>query len=114
MTRDEIVACAYRAGLRLNELKHACGLIDEEAFRATEERIHRAIELTATVDELMALDDNSLRQKRLRALKPEFDALFESVTHEKVQLDWPASKRSLRLLPLLAAAIRDSLPIRKS
>ena len=113
MTRDEIVACAYRAGLRLNELKHACGLIDDETFNATNDRIQRAIKLTATVDELIALDDKLVRQERLQALKPEFDALFESVTHEKVQLDWPASKRSLRFLPLLAAAIRDSLPIRK-
>ncbi len=111
LTRDEIVACAYRAGLRLNELKHACGLISEDVFRATEDRIQRAIKLTAAVDELMALDNESLRHERLRSLKPEFDALFDSVTHEKVQLDWPASKRNLRFLPLLAAAIRDSLPI---
>ena len=109
LTRDDIVECAYQAGLRLNELKHECGLIDETSYRRTEARITRAMELTAAVDELMTLDDLTLRQERLMTVKPEFDALFESVTHEKVQLDWPARKRNLRLLPLLWATLLDSL-----
>jgi len=109
LTRDDIVACAYQAGLRLNDLKHECGLVDEAIYQRTEARITRAMELTAAVDELMKLENPTLRQERLLALKPEFDALFQSVTHEKVQLDWPAGKRNLRLLPLMIAAIGDSV-----
>ncbi len=113
MTRDEIVACTYQAGLRLNKLKNECGLIDEQAFKRTEDRIKRAIELTKTVDRIMAVNDETVRQEQLMQLKPEFDALFNSVINEKVQLDWPAAKRSLRILSLTKAAIVDSLNIRR-
>ena len=109
LTRDDIVECAYQAGLRLNELKHECGLVDEAIYQRTEARITRAMELTAAVDELMTLENPTLRQERLLTLKPEFETLYQSVTHEKVQLDWPAGKRNLRLLPLLWAALLDSL-----
>jgi B12-binding domain/radical SAM domain protein len=113
MTRDEIVDCAYQAGLRMNELKLKCGLIDEQQFKRTEERIKLAIDLTAAVDTILELSDETVQQERLMQLKPEFDTLFNSVINEKVQLDWPAEKRSLRILPLLKLAIRDSLAMRR-
>ncbi|MBN1761606.1 MAG: TIGR04190 family B12-binding domain/radical SAM domain protein [Methanomicrobia archaeon] len=113
MTRDEIVDCAYQAGLRMNELKRNCGLIDEQLFKKTETRITLAINLTTAVDEILALNDASARQERLMDLKPEFDTLFNSVINEKVQLDWPAAKRGLRILPLLKLALLDSLTMRR-
>jgi hypothetical protein len=113
MTRDEIVECTYQAGLRMNELKRNCGLIDEQLFKRTEERIKLAINLTAAVDEILTRNDESARQARLKDLKPGFDTLFNSVINEKVQLDWPAAKRGLRILPLLKLALLDSLPLRR-
>ena len=113
MTRDEIVDCTYQAGLRMNQLKQEYGLIGEQEFKRTEERIRRAIDLTKTVDKIIAIDDETVQQERLMHLKPEFDTLINSVINEKVQLDWPAEKRNLRFLPLLWAAIADSLNIRR-
>ena len=113
MTRDEIVDCAYQAGLKLNELKRECGLIDEQAFKRTEERIKRAIELTVTVDEIMELNDETIRRERLMQLKPEFDTMLDSVIHDKVQLDWPATKRNLKILSILKATIVESLKMRR-
>jgi B12-binding domain/radical SAM domain protein len=112
MTRDEIVDCTYQAGLRMNKLKMECGMIDDQAFKRTEERIKRAIELTATVDEIMEINDETVQQERLMQLKPEFDTMLDSVIHEKAQLDWPAGKRNLRFFPLLKAMIVESLNIR--
>ena len=113
MTRDEIVDCTYQAGLRMNKLKLECGMIDDQSFKRTEERIKRAIELTATVDEIMELKDENVQQERLMQLKPEFDTMLNSVIHEKVQLDWPAAKRNLRVFPLLKAMIVESLNLRR-
>lgn len=113
MTRDEIVDCTYQAGLRMNKLKLECGLIDYQVFKRTEERIKRAIELTATVDEIMEINDENVQQERLMQLKPEFDTILNSVIHEKMQLDWPAAKRNLRFFPLLKAMIAESLNLRR-
>ncbi|MHC1611123.1 MAG: TIGR04190 family B12-binding domain/radical SAM domain protein [Candidatus Methanospirareceae archaeon] len=111
MTRDEIVECTYQAGLRLNELKLECGLIDEQTFNRTEERIKRAIELTAAVDEIMKMNDEKIRRERLMELKPEFDTMLDSIIHDKVQLDWPAAKRNLKILSILKAMMVESLKI---
>lgn len=105
MTRDDIENCTYQAGLRMNELKQECGLIAEAEYKRTEERIKHARALSKAVDEIMELNDEAVKQERLMQLKPEFDSLFNSVINEKVQLDWPAERRNLRLLPLIKAAI---------
>jgi B12-binding domain/radical SAM domain protein len=109
MTRDEIVECTYQAGLRLNKLKMECGLIDYTSFKNTEERIKLAAELTAAVDEIRATNDETVQHERLMELKPVFDTMLNSVINEKVQMGWPAAKRNLRFLPLIKAAIVESL-----
>jgi len=112
MTRDEIADCTYTAGLKLNKLKREYGLVDEPAYKRTEERIKRAIYLTAIVDEILEMNDENAIQEQLMRLKPEFDTMLNSVMHEKVQLDWPAAKRNLRVFPLLKAMIVESLNLR--
>jgi hypothetical protein len=109
MTRDEIVECTYQAGLRLNKLKMECGLIDYTSFKNTEERIKLAAELTTEIDEIRAINDETVQHERLMQLKPDFDTLLNSVINEKMQMSWPAAKRNLRFLPLIKAAIVESL-----
>jgi len=113
MTRDQIVECTYQAGLRLNKLKVECGLIDSTSYKNTEERIKLAIKLTTAIDEIMAIDDQTIRQERLMHLKPVFDTMLNSVINEKMHMGWPAAKRNLRFLPLLKAAIVESLHKRR-
>ncbi|RZN44030.1 MAG: TIGR04190 family B12-binding domain/radical SAM domain protein [Methanophagales archaeon ANME-1-THS] len=113
MTRDRIVECTYQAGLRLNKLKLECGLIDDTAFKNTEERITRAAELTARVDEIRTIDDEMVQRERLLELKPMFDTLLNAVINEKMQMSWPAAKRNLRFLPLIKAAIVESMGIQR-
>ncbi|RLG34089.1 TIGR04190 family B12-binding domain/radical SAM domain protein [Methanosarcinales archaeon] len=107
MSRDEIVDCTYRAGMHLNRLKAEYGVIDQEIFRSTEERIKLAIELTHRIDEIMKLDDQKERQKELNALKPELDMMLDYVINEKVHMEWPASKKNLKLFNLAKAAISE-------
>jgi B12-binding domain/radical SAM domain protein len=113
MTRDEIVDCTYRAGLGLNKLKMECGLIDHTSFKRTEERIKLAIELTTVIDKIKEINDESAQRERLMHLKPVFDMMLNAVINEKVQMSWPAEKRNLRFLPLIKAAIVESLGIQR-
>lgn len=109
MTRDDIVDCTYRAGLRLNKLKMECGLIDYNSFKRTEERIKLAIDLTTIIDRVKEINDETVQRERLMQLKPEFDTLLNSVINEKMHMGWPAAKRNLRIFPLLKAAIVEYL-----
>lgn len=113
MTRDELVECTYRAGLRLNKLKLECGVIDHTTYKKTEERIKLAAALTAEVDEIRAMEDGTAQQERLMRLKPLFDSMLNSVINEKVQMEWPAVRRNVRLLPLMIAAVSDTLRSRR-
>ncbi len=107
MTRDEIVDCTYKAGLKLNTLKVEYGLIDWDSFKSTEERIKLAVDLTSEIDEINEINDTSARQKRLMQLKPKFDTMLNSVINEKMHMEWPAAKRNLKIFYLLKAAIAE-------
>ncbi len=109
MTRDEIVDCTYRAGLRLNSLKADCGLIDHDSFRAREERIKLAIELTNAIDEIEKIKPADVRRERLMQLKSELDMMFNSVINEKRSMGWPATKRNLRIFNIFKAMIGEYL-----
>jgi len=109
MTRDEIVDCTYQAGLKLNTLKAEYGLIDPDSFKATEERIKLAIDLTTAIDKISEVNDFAARHERLMHLKPKLDTMLNSVINEKRDMEWPAAKRNLRIFYLLKAAIAEYL-----
>ncbi len=107
MTRNEIVDCSYKAGLKLNRLKAEYGLIDWDSFRATEKKIKLAIDLMSEIDKINEINDAPTRDKRLMQLKPELDLLLNSVINEKRYMEWPAARRNLRYFRLLKAVIAD-------
>ncbi len=111
MTRAQIVDCTYRAGLKLNKLKAEYGLIDGHSFTTTEERIKRAIDLTARIDEIKGIKDASAQQERLMQLKPELDTIFLSIINEKKQMEWPVpvGKRTFRVFRLLKQMMLEYL-----
>jgi len=88
MTRDEIVASSYQAGLRLNRLKKRYGLLDEEAARRTEERILLAMEMIRQIDEINVLGEPE-RSQKLMALKKTFDRANMSTVCDKEEIKWP-------------------------
>ena len=97
MTRDEIVASTYEAGLRLNRLKARHGLITAAQAEATEARIKMAIALSAQIDAVMTLPEGAERQARLRALKPLVDQANMSTVCDKRELELPVSFLKLNI-----------------
>ena len=113
MSRDEIVDCTYKAGLRLNTLKLEYGLIDQSSFKTTEEKIKRVIDLTSEIDRIKEMNDASACRKRLMQLKPQLDMLLDSVINEKRYMEWPAAKRNVSVFRLLKVVIAEYLNVRK-
>lgn len=106
MTRDEIVAATYEAGLRLNRLKAQYGLLDPEVAAATERRIRRAVRLIQQIDDIMGIQDEKRRARLLAALKPQVDGANLSTVCEKRELELPLS--GLRLnVPKAATIVLD-------
>lgn len=109
MSRDEIVDCTYHAGLKLNRLKVKYGLLDEESFRAMEEKIKLAFSLTDAIDAITKIQDAGVRREKMRALKPRSDMILDSVINEKREMVWPAEKKRFGILRLFKVAIRESI-----
>jgi B12-binding domain/radical SAM domain protein len=108
MTREEIVAATYEAGLRLNRLKAKYGLLDPEVAAATERRIRRAVRLMEQIDDILSIPDEGRRARLLSALKPQVDGANHSTVCEKRELELPLS--GLRLnLPKAATIVLDSV-----
>ncbi|MBI2906377.1 MAG: TIGR04190 family B12-binding domain/radical SAM domain protein [Chloroflexi bacterium] len=101
LSRDEIVASSYEAGLRLNRLKARYGLISEATAQATESRASAAIRVIERIDKLVAQGDETYRDEELRRLKIEVDELSMSTVCEKRELELPVGL--LKLNPLRAA-----------
>lgn len=108
MSRDEIVAATYEAGLRLNRLKAEHGLVDPAQAAATERRILRAVRLIRQIDEIMAIRDEGRRARLLAALKPQVDGANLSTVCEKRELELPISGLALNL-PKAMGIVLDSL-----
>ena len=109
MTRDDIAAATYEAGLRLNRLKVEYGLIDAAEAQLTEERIHRAIRLMKEIDHLVETTPPEQLDARLMALKPEIDQANESTVCEKEELDIPTRGMPVRPLEVTKMVIEDGL-----
>jgi B12-binding domain/radical SAM domain protein len=97
MSRDQIVASTYEAGLRLNRLKAECGVIAQAQAEQTEARILRARRLMAQVDEIVGIEDAERRDKLLRAIKPQVDDANLSTVCDKTELNVPMRGITLNL-----------------
>ncbi len=97
MTRDEIVASSYEAGLRLNRLKARYGLVPPNQAAATEARIQAAVALSAEIDRIVALPDEGERRRRLLAIKPAVDGANMSTVCDKRELELPVGLVKLNL-----------------
>lgn len=107
MTRDDIAAATYEAGLRLNRLKAEFGLISHAEAQETEARIQRAVSLMAQIDELLAVTPPAELQAKLMALKPQIDQANESTVCEKEELDIPMRGVPVRPLEIAKMVLED-------
>jgi B12-binding domain/radical SAM domain protein len=97
MSRDQIVASTYEAGLRLNRLKAQYGLVDPAQAERTEARIAKARRLSAQVDDIMNIEDSERRAKLLSAIKPQVDDANLSTVCDKTELNVPLTGIKLNL-----------------
>lgn len=109
MTRDEIAAATYEAGIRLNRLKARYGLIAQAEADETEARIRRAVGLMAQIDELIASAPADELDARLMTLKPQMDVANESTVCEKEELDIPVNGVPVRPLEIVRILLHDGL-----
>lgn len=96
MTRQQIVDSTYEAALRLNWLKHQHGLLDEQGFRSTQERIHLARQTMRQIDDILLLPDAEERSRLLQALKSQMDRASVSTICEKAEIKWPVLRRNFK------------------
>lgn len=89
MTRDEIVSATYEAGRRMNEMKAEFGVISREKAAATEQRIQQALQLITEIDQLMKVEDEDLRRRKILELKHRVHASNESTVCDKRELEAP-------------------------
>jgi radical SAM superfamily enzyme YgiQ (UPF0313 family) len=89
MTRDEIVSATYEAGRRMNEMKAEFGVISREKAAATAQRIQQALQLITEIHQLMKVEDEDLRRRKILELKHRVHASNESTVCDKRELEAP-------------------------
>lgn len=109
LSREEIVASAYEAGMRLNKLKARYGLIPQSVAEETEKRIHLAIALSEKVDEIVAAGEGEDRRQMLLALKSSLDRANISTVCEKSELELPLGLFRLNLPGAAWFVLKESL-----
>jgi B12-binding domain/radical SAM domain protein len=107
MTRDDIAAATYEAGLRLNRLKADYGLVSLEEAAMTEDRIRRAVSLMSQIDHLVATTSPEELERRLMVLKPQIDQANESTVCEKDELDIPMHGMPVRPLEITRIILQE-------
>ncbi len=110
MSRDEIVESTYEAGLQLNEIKKAWGLISPRKAEDVASRIRKARLLIRQIDDILTMSESSLREKFLRALKPHVDGANTSTVCDKEELNVRLGLLNLRLLGSASILIRGAEP----
>lgn len=93
MTRDEIVESTYEAALKLNELKHEYGLIDDKLFNDIDYRIKMARKIIRDIDEIMAIPDEAERTRQLQEIKQVIEQVNRHTICGKDELKWPIHQR---------------------
>ncbi len=110
MSRDEIVESTYEAGLRLNELKKAHGLISPRKAEDVTSRIRKARHLIRLIDDILTMSNVSTKEKFLRALKPHVDGANTSTVCDKEELNVRLGLINLRLFRSASVLLRGAEP----
>jgi B12-binding domain/radical SAM domain protein len=108
MSPDEMVEATYDAGLEINRVKGAAGIVDTATVAATEKRIGEARVAMARIDAIME-GPASTRDISLWALKEEFERLSESTVCEKSELNWPRTVELKHVAACVGLFVRENL-----
>jgi len=97
MNRDEIVDSSYEAALELNRMRMDFGLVSHRKGLKTEGRILQARDTVKQIDQIMAIQDEMVREKELSILRSKIQKMSESTICDKKDLEWPVKFIRMRL-----------------
>lgn len=107
MSRDEIVASTYEAGLKLNELKKRYGLIAPKTAALVEKRAKTAMRYMKIVEELY--ESNKIDTPEWEKISKEIkDINIHTICH-KEELNWPVSFYKFNVLKILALMLKSAI-----
>ncbi len=98
MTRHEIAAASYEAGRQLNLIKAEFGVITQEKANATAKRIDQAVQLMGEIDQLMKIEDDTVRKQLVADLKHRVTDSNESTICDKRELETPMKGLKINVL----------------
>lgn len=107
MTRDEIVAATYEAGLRLNALKRKHGLISRKTADRVESRARTAVRYMKLIDE--AVRSGEAGRPDWEQVAREIREVNISTICDKDELNWPLSLYKFHLFNILALLIKNRM-----
>ena len=108
MNRDQIVSATYEAGRQMNLIKGEFGVLDGEVVDATDQRIARAVELMAKIDQIVqTVHDPVERQHYLNDLKHQVDNANLSTVCDKRELEIPLHGSTINLFQAAASVVGD-------
>jgi Fe-S oxidoreductase len=105
ITKDDLVYATYEAALGLNQLKAKSGSISEKVMQDNKSRTDRAIQIMKRIDEIMKIEDNDLREKKLGELGKETYKYSLSTVCEKKELEFPLSNKSFNWFEIIKTSI---------
>jgi len=105
ITKDDLVYATYEAALGLNRLKAKSGSISEKVMQDNKSRTDRAIQIMKRIDEIMKIEDNDLREKKLGELGKETYKYSLSTVCEKKELEFPLSNKSFNWFEIIKTSI---------
>ena len=105
ITKDDLVYATYEAALGLNQLKAKSGSISEKVMQDNKSRTDRAIQIMKRIDEIMKIEDNDLREKKLGEFGKETYKYSLSTVCEKKELEFPLSNKSFNWFEIIKTSI---------
>jgi len=106
MTRNEIAEATYESMIRMNELKRALGITDQERAGKVTAGLTLARDIMRKIDEIMAATDNEAeRLRQYRDLRAEVERANRSTAHAKRELRTPGGA-GIRVMGVLKYLLR--------
>ncbi|MEW6088878.1 MAG: TIGR04190 family B12-binding domain/radical SAM domain protein [bacterium] len=88
LSRDDIVDCSYRAALGMNRIKLKHDLLNPKEAKKQEEKILEAQAFSREIDKVLAIRDETEKNRRLQGMKRQMDKYSRSTTCNMKDLEW--------------------------
>lgn len=105
MSREQLVDSAYKAELKLNQLKVVYGIISRRRGAETSRRLYTALDMVERIDKIVTSKKGD-RERQLAKIKDTLDWVNMSRAGGKVELELPLALLKIRPLGALWSLVR--------